>query len=209
MRQVGPIADAAHLEVQMNEAGRTGITDEAKNLAGLEPHAYRGGSEQARRDGIEMREEHDVVTQGACLTNRVVRDYSRAKKRPHVDNLSVLLLVIERHQGHRCSTRRRHVDAAMPHMPQMSSAALPLIGTVQVVPTEDTPGAAWNGVLVGVIVGGSIGAAGDLVVDHPVPARIAMGTGGALGSRSAFVVVGQMHAGSVVGQPIRGTAGGR
>jgi hypothetical protein len=36
-----------------------------------------------------------------------------------------------------------------------------------------------------------------------------MGTGGALGSRSAFVVVGQMHAGSVVGQPIRGTAGGR
>jgi len=209
VRQVGPVTNAPHLEMQMNEAGRAGITDEAKHLAGLEPRAHRGRSEQARCEGIEMGEEHDVVTQGACLANRVARDHRRAKKRPHVDDFSVLFLVLESHQGHRCSARRGQVDAAVPHMPQMSPAALQLIGTVQVVPTEDTPGAARNGVLVGVIVGGSIGPAGDLVVDHPVPARIAVGAGGALGSRSAFVVVGQMHAGTVVGQSIGGAGRGR
>jgi hypothetical protein len=66
---------------------------------------------------------------------------------------------------------------------------LQFVAAVKVVTTKDAAGAARDGILVRVVVGWPIRASGDLVVDHPIAAHVAMSAESTFGGRGSFVVL--------------------
>jgi hypothetical protein len=185
--------------MKVDEPGRSGIAHVAEDLSGLEPDTDRP-TQQSRTGRIEVGIQHDVVVQHARLADHVSRDDRRPEELSYVDHLGVLLLMLEGYDHDRRSTRGPEVDPSVAHVSQMPATALQLVCTVKVVAAEDAGRRARDGISIRVVVCRAIGAARDLVVDHPVATRIAVGCDCALGGRCALVVIRKVDADSVVGE---------
>jgi hypothetical protein len=163
--------------VEVYEGGGAGVPDRPDRVALAQAHPRA----EARRGGIEVAVENEVVTKLPALPERMAGDDSRPEKRPDVDDLRVLDLVLESHQRHGGPPLLKEVDGAVSHVAKAPPAPLRVVGAIQVVAAGDTPVFARNGVAIRIVVGGPIGSPRDLIVSHPsavaIVVRVEVGFG--------------------------------
>ncbi len=150
----------------MDELGRRRVTDvpDEPSFADRLPDGEPLGR------GVEVSVQEDVVAELPPFAERVARDHGRSEQRAREEDVGVSLLVLEVHEEDGFAFALRDVDAAVADVAQVRAVALAILGHVEIVAADDVVTArhaGWDRVTVCVVVGGTIGAPWNLIVDDP------------------------------------------
>lgn len=154
--------------MKMDEAWRSRIPDSTDELTFLDQHP----SVDARGDGVEVPEQHDVVAETSTLAEGMSRHDRRSEEPSHVEHLRITFLMLEGDHVNRRAFGLREIDGAVADVLQGRAAPLSRVGLIEVVTGYDVVASGepwWDRVAVGVVVRGALGQSWDLLVCRPAP----------------------------------------